>query len=94
MGDTTIDQMADAAPPTPAAPSMSGAVRTWGAVIVSFGITAGFVGAVVIVLFRTVPQGGEALANVLLGTLAAMQTQVANYWLGSSAGSAAKDVKR
>jgi hypothetical protein len=30
------------------------------------------------------------LANVLLGTLAAMATQVANYWLGSSSGSAAK----
>jgi hypothetical protein len=30
------------------------------------------------------------LANVLLGTVAAMATQVANYWLGSSSGSAAK----
>ena len=34
---------------------------------------------------RTMP-----LANVLLGSLAAMATQVANYWLGSSSGSAAK----
>ena len=31
------------------------------------------------------------LANVLLGSLAAMATQVANYWLGSSSGSAAKN---
>ena len=31
-----------------------------------------------------------ALANVLLGSLAAMATQVANYWLGSSSTSAAK----
>jgi hypothetical protein len=30
------------------------------------------------------------LANVLLGTVAAMATQVGNYWLGSSSGSAAK----
>lgn len=30
------------------------------------------------------------LANVLLGSLAAMATQVANYWLGSSSSSAAK----
>jgi hypothetical protein len=30
------------------------------------------------------------LANVLLGSLAAMATQVANYWLGSSSTSAAK----
>jgi len=34
---------------------------------------------------RTMP-----LANVLLGSLAAMATQVANYWLGSSSNSAAK----
>lgn len=34
---------------------------------------------------RTMP-----LANVLLGSLAAMATQVANYWLGSSSSSAAK----
>ncbi len=31
------------------------------------------------------------LANVLLGSLAAMATQVANYWLGSSSSSAAKN---
>ena len=37
------------------------------------------------------PQDNAALANVLLGTLAAMATQVANYWLGSSSGSAAKN---
>jgi hypothetical protein len=30
------------------------------------------------------------LANILLGTVAAMATQVANYWLGSSSGSVAK----
>ena len=35
---------------------------------------------------RTMP-----LANVLLGSLAAMATQVANYWLGSSSSSAAKN---
>jgi hypothetical protein len=31
------------------------------------------------------------LGNVLLGTLTAMATQVANYWLGSSLGSTRKD---
>jgi len=36
------------------------------------------------------PSTSMPLANVLLGTLAAMATQVANYWLGSSSGSAAK----
>ncbi len=33
----------------------------------------------------------ESLVNVLLGSLAAMATQVANYWLGSSSGSSAKN---
>ena len=62
----------------------------WGApvlsaiVLVTFGAMLGFV------LNRSIPQGSEALANVMLGTLAAMSTQVANYWLGSSAGSAKK----
>jgi hypothetical protein len=32
-----------------------------------------------------------SLANIMLGTLAAMATQVANYWLGSSNGSNAKN---
>ena len=32
-----------------------------------------------------------SLANIMLGTLAAMATQVANYWLGSSSGSTAKN---
>jgi hypothetical protein len=36
------------------------------------------------------PENGLPLANVLLGTIAAMATQVANYWLGSSSGSATK----
>jgi hypothetical protein len=32
-----------------------------------------------------------SLVNIMLGTLAAMATQVANYWLGSSSGSTAKN---
>ncbi len=73
---------------------MSSAIRTWGAVLVSLAIVLGFLGGVTLVLSRSVPSGSDALANVLLGTLAAMATQVANYWLGSSAGSASKDVKK
>jgi hypothetical protein len=36
------------------------------------------------------PDNDLPLANVLLGTVAAMATQVANYWLGSSSGSRVK----
>ena len=44
-----------------------------------------------VVLTRAIPENSTALANVLLGTLAAMATQVANFWLGSSNGSASKN---
>jgi len=43
-----------------------------------------------IILSHSLPVGSEALANVMLGTLAAMATAVAQYWVGSSAGSARK----
>lgn len=43
------------------------------------------------VLTRTVPAGSRELANILLGTLAAMASSVVGYWVGSSAGSARKD---
>jgi hypothetical protein len=65
----------------------------WGAPVVSVLILAGFVWMLWLVVARPAVAAnlsGE-LANVLLGTLAAMATQVANYWLGSSLGSAQKN---
>ncbi|GEM_PF-1064746 len=62
----------------------------YGSMILSGIILVGFS----IMLYMVLTHGKEAespLANVLLGTLAAMATQVANYWLGSSSGSAAKN---
>ena len=38
-------------------------------------------------------EGLYAVLNVLLGTLAAMATNVVGYWVGSSAGSARKDAR-
>jgi hypothetical protein len=50
-----------------------------------------FGGLVFLVVIRpSLPDTDLPLANVLLGTVAAMATQVANYWLGSSSGSAVK----
>ncbi len=40
-----------------------------------------------------VQEGLYAVLNVLLGTLAAMATNVVGYWVGSSAGSARKDAR-
>jgi hypothetical protein len=44
----------------------------------------------VVLTKNTLTTDSLPLANVLLGTVAAMATQVANYWLGSSMGSATK----
>lgn len=44
-----------------------------------------------VVLNRNIPDGSEPRANVLMGTLGAMATAVVTHWVGSSAGSAAKN---
>lgn len=63
----------------------------WAPAVLSGIILVAF-GAMIFVILTRDHLTGEAmpLANVLLGSLAAMATQVANYWLGSSSGSAAK----
>ena len=61
-----------------------------GAVIVSVVVVVAFAATTGLVLVHAVPEGNGAVANVILGTLAAMGTQVVHYWLGSSAGSARK----
>ena len=63
----------------------------YGSMILSGFILIAFSIMLYVVLTSQMPQDNSALANVLLGTLAAMATQVANYWLGSSSGSAAKN---
>ena len=62
-----------------------------GAPILSGLILTAFAGVTVLVLTRAIPEGSAPLANVLLGSMSALAGQVANYWLGSSAGSARKD---
>lgn len=69
----------------------AGSGIAWGAPVVSCLILVAFGGMLYVVMSKTIPAGSEPLAMVLLGTLAAMATQVANYWLGSSAGSSAKN---
>lgn len=69
----------------------SGSRMAWGAPILSGIILVSFAVMLCVVLTQAIPEGSAPLANVLLGTLSAMATQVANFWLGSSAGSAAKN---
>jgi hypothetical protein len=62
----------------------------WAAPIVSVVVLATFGAVMFLALTRALPIGSETLLNMLLGSLAAMTTSVVSYWVGSSAGSAAK----
>lgn len=57
------------------------------------GLTAvlGFFGILVALFVVPIPDGTKELLLILLGALAAIVTQVYNYYFGSSAGSAAKN---
>jgi hypothetical protein len=65
----------------------AGSELQWAPAILSAIILLAFGVMLYVVLTSAVPPSGAAMANVLLGTLAAMATQVANFWLGSSSGS-------
>lgn len=71
--------------------SAGGSKLALGAPLLSAIILVSFGAMLWVVLTQALPVGSETLANIMLATLAAMATQVANYWLGSSAGSARKD---
>lgn len=63
----------------------------YGGVIVSVVIVAAFGTTTYAVLTGHLSTSDGQFGSVLIGTLAAMATQVANYWLGSSQGSSAKN---
>ena len=63
----------------------------YGSVIVSVVIVAAFGWTTYAVLTGHLIASDGQFGSVLVGTLAAMATQVANYWLGSSIGSNAKN---
>ncbi len=68
----------------------TGSGIAWGAPTVSVVVLITFASAVGVAMLHALPSGAETMLNILLGTLAAMATQVVNYWLGSSVGSAQK----
>lgn len=63
----------------------------WAAPILSVVILISFGVMLYVILKDNIPKDLQNMAMILLGTLAAMATQVANYWLGSSLGSASKN---
>jgi len=63
----------------------------YGSTIVSVVIVGGFAWTTYAVLTNHLSATDGQFGSVLVGTLAAMATQVANYWLGSSLGSTTKN---
>lgn len=63
----------------------------YGGVVVSVVIVAGFAATTYAVLTHHLSATDGQFGSVLVGTLAAMASQVANYWLGSSMSSTAKN---
>ena len=63
----------------------------YGSTVVSVVIVLAFGWATHAVLTSHLSASEGQFGSVLVGTLAAMATQVANYWLGSSLGSSAKN---
>ena len=87
---TALADRKDARSQTEALAQMHSGIA-WAPAVLSGIILVAFGALICVVLMRGVPDNNAMpLANVLLGSLAAMATQVANYWLGSSSGSAAK----
>lgn len=67
----------------------AGSSIAWGAPVISVLVVVAFSTALGLFFVGRVPSNEVAL--MMLGTLAGGFTQVINYWLGSSAGSKAKD---
>ncbi len=64
----------------------------YGSVVVSVIIVAAFGWTTYSVLSNHLSAADGQFGSILVGTLAAMASQVANYWLGSSVSSSAKNV--
>ncbi len=65
----------------------------WGAPIVSFIVTLGFFGILILLITIGMPTGDNVaqIINITVGALAAAFATVVSFWLGSSQGSRAKD---
>lgn len=62
-----------------------------GPIVISTLIAVAFSTLVFMVMFVSIPAGSQAVAYMLMGSLATAFTQVLNFWLGTSVGSKEKD---
>ncbi|MEM7270149.1 MAG: hypothetical protein AAF401_12985 [Pseudomonadota bacterium] len=67
------------------------AMNDWTPTVLGVLILLGFFGVLAAIMYVDLPDGSGPIVNILLGALAAMCTQVGNYFFGSSAGSKRKN---
>jgi hypothetical protein len=91
--DTLKAQLADTSSARDMASSLAQAHSglAYGSMVVSVVIVAAFGWTTYSVLSNHLSASDGQFGSILVGTLAAMATQVANYWLGSSVGSSTKN---
>lgn len=58
--------------------------------LLALGVFAGFFGILAALMFVSMPADGKDPLMIMLGALGALVSQIANYFYGSSSGSAAK----
>lgn len=62
-----------------------------GPVAISVLVTISFATLLFLVMFVSIPASSQAVAYLLMGSIATAFTQVLNFWLGTSVGSKEKD---
>ena len=77
--------------PAPATNTQVEAINTWGRVVVSGVVVFAFLLSLGLVLFHAVQE--TQTTGYMVNTLGTLATAVVMYWVGSSAGSTAKDAK-
>lgn len=66
-------------------------MKDWTPAVMGGVILVGFFGLVALLMTTPLPPDSRDIVQILVGALAALMVQVANYFFGSSAGSAAKN---
>lgn len=69
----------------------AGSRIAWGAPVVSLVVLLTFGLVLFLVLTKSIPPGQETTVSLMLGALQTMAVSVVAYWVGSTAGSRAKD---
>ena len=68
-------------------------VAIYGAIIVSIVVLGAFATVAVLLFSKTIPAESKEIALMIFGGLNSMASGVVGYWVGSSIGSARKDMK-